>query len=286
MNAAWIRIALLVLPVGFLVFSFLVPLGSLFSLSFHDVNPGRANEVAPGFSLVNYQRFLFDPYYLGILWRTVKVSLITTAVCLVAGYPIAWALNVARPRTAALILLIFLAPLLISTVVRSFAWMVLLAPNGVVNTWLVKRGLVSVPLRLMWNEFGIVVGLVHVFLSLMILSIYTRLTQIDARLLLAARNLGASGFRSFREITLPLSVPGVLAGVILVFSISASTFITPALLGGTRSRVIAFLIYEQNLVLLNWSFGAAISFIMLLVTLGITFALSAFLQRGPWRGVR
>ncbi|MCC6194602.1 MAG: ABC transporter permease [Burkholderiales bacterium] len=285
-SAVGIRFALLALPLAFLFFTFLLPLGTLLHLSFQNVNPSQGGVVPPGYSLANYERFLLDPYYLAILWRTVKVSLITTAVCVVVGYPVAYALNVARPRTASLILLVFLAPLLISAVVRSFAWVVLLAPNGVINVWLGRLGLTEEPLRLMWNEFGIVVGLVHVFLSLMILTIYTRLTQIDARLLLAARNLGASGFDAFRKITLPLSLPGVIAGVVLVFSISASTFITPALLGGTRAKVVAYLIYEQNLVLLNWSFGAAISFIMLLVTLGITFAVSAGFQGRRWRGIR
>lgn len=280
MGLVGIRTALLGVPIAFLAIAFIVPMGALLVLSFQNVNPGQANIGVSGFSLANYERFLFDPYYLSILWRTVKVSLITTAACILVGYPVAYALSVARPRVASLILLVFLAPLLISTVVRSFAWMVLLAPNGVINSWLARLGVTTEPLKLMWNEFGIIVGLVHVFLSLMILTIYTRLTQIDPRLLLAARNLGASRLRSFKEITLPLSLPGVIAGAVLVFSISASTFITPALLGGTRAKVVAFLIYEQNLVLLNWSFGAAISFIMLIVTMTITFGLSAAAQRG------
>lgn len=285
MSLLRIRFGLLAVPLLFLAVMFFAPIGGLLALSFQDVGAGTS-VASGGFTLGNYERFLSDPYYLSILWRTIKISVIVTAVCLLGGYPVAYALNVATPRTASLIIFVFLSPLLISVVVRSFAWMVLLAPNGVINTWLLRLNAIQAPLHLIWNEFGIIIGLVHVFLSLMILPIYTRLAAINPRLVLAARNLGASATTAFLKITLPLSLPGIIAGTVIVFSISASTFITPALLGGSRTRVLAYLIYEQNLVHLNWSFGAATSFIMLVTVMAVTLAVTTTFQSGRWRAVR
>jgi len=278
----WTRIFLLVLPLLFLFIFFVVPMFHLFIMSLRSFNPTAGIDESV-ITISNYKKFLTDAYYLNILFRTFKISAFSTFFCFLLGYPVAYLMNISKPRTVTIILLIFISPLLISIVVRSFSWMVLLAPNGVINTYLMKFHIIKKPLKLIWNEFGIFIGLVHVFLSLMILSIFNKLSNINPNLVLAARNLGATQTQAFMKVTFPLSIPGIVAGAILVFSISVSTFITPALLGGARTKVIPYLIYEQNLVLLNWPFGAAISFILLSATFIVIFLYMKLMQSKKWK---
>jgi putative spermidine/putrescine transport system permease protein len=173
-----------------------------------------------------------------------------------------------------------LAPLLVSVVVRSFGWLVILGPNGLINSTLTGLGVVDEPLRLLYTETAIVLGLTHVFLSFMVLSIAAALDRIDPALIRAAQNLGASPRQAFRRIVLPLSLPGVAAGCLIVFTLSTSAFITPALLGGPRVKVMSFLAYQQSLLLTDWPYGSAIAFILLALSGGAVLLYLRAIERG------
>jgi putative spermidine/putrescine transport system permease protein len=243
---------------------FLAPLAHLFVISLFRFD--RAVGLVAEPSLENYRRVLADPFHLGILWRTLKIGVLATLTSLVLGYPVAYHLSRTTPRRRTWLTLLVLAPLLVSVVVRSFGWLVILGPNGLVNALLVRLGLVSDPLRLLYTEGAIVIGLTHVFLSFMVLSIAAALGRIDPALVRAAQNLGASPLQTFVRVVFPLSLPGVVAGSLIVFTLSTSAFITPALLGGPRVKVMSYLAYQQTLMLSDWPAGGAIAFVLLAVS--------------------
>jgi putative spermidine/putrescine transport system permease protein len=255
---------LLAAPLAIFLALFLAPLVNLLALSFFrfDRTTGALAEA----TIQNYAKFLTDPFYLGILWRTLKLALLTTATTLALGYPVAYHLTRCSGRKRAYLTLLIVAPLLVSVVVRSFGWLVILGPNGLVNSLLTGLGVVSDPLRLLYTETAIVVGLTHVFLSFMVLSVAASLGRIDPALIRAAQNLGASERQAFMRVVLPLSLPGVAAGSLIVFTLAASAFITPALLGGPRVKVMSYLAYQQTLLLSDWPYGSAIAFILLALT--------------------
>ncbi len=257
---------------------YLLPLANVFVLSFFgfDRNTGKLGDL----TLANYWKFLGDPFYLGILWRTLKLGVAATVLALVLGYPVAFYLSRARGRRRAYLMLGILAPLLVSVVVRSFGWLVILGPNGLVNSTLTSLRLVSEPVRLLYTETAIVLGLTHVFLSFMVLSIAAALDRIDPALLRAAQNLGASPRQAFLRVVLPLSLPGVAAGCLIVFTLATSAFITPALLGGPRVKVMSFLAYQQSLLLSDWPYGSAIAFVLLAITGGAVLLYLRLLERG------
>jgi putative spermidine/putrescine transport system permease protein len=259
--APWL---LLAAPLAIFLALFLAPLVNLLVLSFFrfDRTTGALAEA----TVQNYVKFLSDPFYLGILWRTLKLALLTTVTTLVLGYPVAYHLTRCSGRKRAYLTLLIVAPLLVSVVVRSFGWLVILGPNGLVNSVLTGLGVVSDPLRLLYTETAIVVGLAHVFLSFMVLSVAASLGRIDPALIRAAQNLGASERQAFVRVVVPLSLPGVAAGSLIVFTLAASAFITPALLGGPRVKVMSYLAYQQTLLLSDWPYGSAIAFILLALT--------------------
>jgi putative spermidine/putrescine transport system permease protein len=259
--AIWV---LLLPPLAVFIGLYLVPLVNLFVLSFFGFD--RVTGTLGGATIANYVKVIGDPFYLEVLWRTLRIGLLVTVTALVLGYPVAFYLSRVRGRRRAYLMLGILAPLLISVVVRTFGWLVILGPNGLVNGTLVALGIVSEPLRLLYTETAIVVGLTHVFLSFMVLAIATALDRIDPALLRAAQNLGANERQTFLRVVLPLSLPGVAAGCLIVFTLATSAFITPALLGGPRVKVMSFLAYQQTLMLSDWPSGAAIAFVLLALT--------------------
>ena len=264
MRRALVPWLLLAAPLAIFLALFLAPLVHLLALSFFrfDRTTGALAEA----TVQNYAKFLTDPFYLGILWRTLKLALLTTVTTLVLGYPVAYHLTRCSGRKRAYLTLLIVAPLLVSVVVRSFGWLVILGPNGLVNSLLTGLDIVSDPLRLLYTETAIVVGLSHVFLSFMVLSVAASLGRIDPALIRAAQNLGASERQAFVRVVLPLSLPGVAAGALIVFTLAASAFITPALLGGPRVKVMSYLAYQQTLLLSDWPYGSAIAFILLALT--------------------
>ena len=210
--------------------------------------------------------------YLAILARTFRISFVVTSICLVAGYPVGYLLSRVGPGTAQVLMAAILVPLWTSILVRTYAWMVLLQTNGVLNRVLERLGVIDGPLRLMYNETGVVIGMAQVLLPLAILPIYASLRNVDPGLHAAARIMGARPWRRFRTITFPLSVPGVAAAALLVFVQALGYFIIPALLGGSRVITLSMVIESQVVDLLNWAFASAIGMILLVVTVALVVA--------------
>src|SRR6267143_421542 len=219
------------------------------------------------FTLHHYARFFSDAYYIGVLWDTLVLGALVTVIALLLGYPLAY--HLARSRAKPLLLVAVLSPLLVGIVIRCYGWMILLADRGLINATLVERGWLARPLPLMYNRFGVAVALVHVFLPFMVLSLTGVLKRIDPHLLEAAMTLGSTPARAFLEVTLPLSLPGILAGSLLVFSLAISSFVVPILLGGFKVQVLPMIIYEQMLSVFDWPFGAANAFVLLVISLAL-----------------
>jgi len=220
-----------------------------------------------GYTLDMYRQIFRVPVYLQVLLATFKVSALVTVVCLALGYPLAYLLATRRPRTAQLLIIIVVLPFFTSIIVRSYAWMVLLGRNGIVNQYLMALGLTDKPLLLLYNQGGVVIGMSYVLLPYMVLTVYSVMRSIDPRLVRAAHSLGASRLQAFRRVFLPLSLPGIAGGTLLVFILSLGFFITPALMGGPGDMMIAMLIEREVEITLNWSFASALAVILLALTL-------------------
>ncbi len=219
------------------------------------------------FSLEHYQHFFNVPLYSKVLIRTIRISVLVTIICFIVGYPVAFFLaELKNPRIAGLLLICVVLPLWTSTLVRTYSWVVLFQNHGIINKGLISLHLIKEPLSLLYNEFAVIIGMVHVLLPPMILPIYSVLKNMDRNLIRAARNLGANNFWIFTLVIFPLSLPGVGAGVMFVFILALGFYITPAILGGPRTMMISTLIDHQINRLLNWDFAAAIAFILLLAT--------------------
>lgn len=234
---------------------FILPMLLMLLLSFQDENQA--------FTLQNYALFVQDSFYVEILWRTIRVSLWTVLATLLLGFPVAMYMAQATGKMRGIVTMLILAPHLISVVIRNFGWVVVLEEKGWINETLMKLGLIEQPLRLLYNELGVVIGLTDSFIAYMVLAIATSLYAIDPSLSKAASILGASRMRTFFTVTLPLCLPGMIAGTTLVFSLSMSAFVTPALMGGTSVKVMPVIAYEQIMATLNWPLGAALAFLLL-----------------------
>jgi putative spermidine/putrescine transport system permease protein len=265
-------LAVFILPSGLLfILFFFLPIGLMAMMSFLTGNP----VVAPNVALTtrHYVRIIGDPYYLEVIWTTIRIGLLTTLIALAIGYPLAhWMARIKSRAGHALLLMAVLAPMLTGIVVRTFAWMTLLSDKGVINQTLISFGLIIQPLKLMYNETGIVIGLVHIYVPFMVLTLTGVIGRIDERLEQAAENLGASPLRAFLEVTLPLSLPGVLAGSLLVFALSISAYVTPILLGGFQVMTLPILIYQQISANFNVGFAAALGMVLLIVSLALVVA--------------
>jgi|SRR6516162_6926517 len=222
-----------------------------------------------GGSLTWYAKALGESFYLEVFWITVRIAVIVTLATLVLSYPIAYFLATATHLGAALGFALVVLPLWTSILVRTYAWMVLLGRNGVVNKSLMAVGIIDEPLALLHNELGVVIGMVHVLMPYMVLPVYAAMRRVDPDLLQAAEGLGAGALRIFYRVFLPLSAQGIYAGCTLVFVLSVGFFITPALLGGGRVIMIAVLIEQQVREVLNWSFASALATVLLVGTIAI-----------------
>ncbi len=270
------RVAQLLAPAVLVVGLFLVP--PLFGILAASVLQHQQETGPP--TLTNYARFLGDSYYLRTLLLTLKLSFVTTLCALVLGYLVAYQLvrTIRSPTARRLAYLVVVAPLFTSSIVRSFGWMVSLGNAGFVNRLLRDLGLVDAPIRLIFNETGVVIGLTHVLLPFMVLSIAAVLQNIDHTLEEAAMDLGASRLVTFLTVTLPLSLPGVVAGSLIVFSLAMSAYVTPSVLSGGRLKVVPMLIYEQYISVFDWGFGAAMAIVLLALTLAITAVYTRLLR--------
>ncbi|MBB3066124.1 MULTISPECIES: ABC transporter permease [Limibacillus] len=215
------------------------------------------------FALDNYAKLLSDTFYLQIVGETIWLGLAVTFFTLIVGYPIAWQIARCGPRMKSFLLAAVLSPLLINLVVRTYGWLALLGDNGIINGWLLDWGLVGTPLPLSNNFWTVVVGLGHVTLPFMVLSLVSVMESLSSQVIEAAESLGASVLRIFTDVVWPLTWAGVGAGSILVFCFSISAFVTPALLGGGHVSTVSTLIYEQFTFSVNWPLGSALVFVLL-----------------------
>jgi ABC-type spermidine/putrescine transport system permease subunit I len=222
----------------------------------------------PHWSLANYVRLTDDTVFLQVFAITLRTSLAVTIGTLLLGYPVALALTRLRGGVASLVLIIVLLPFWTSVLVRSYAWMVLLGRRGLINEALTAAGLIDAPLRLLNTSFAVHISMIHILLPFMILPIASVLRQIEPALLRAASGLGAAPWRVFIQVILPLSMPGVAAGVLLVFVLSLGFYITPALVGGPHDMMLSMLIAQQ-IDLLNWPYAACLSATLLAAALVI-----------------
>jgi ABC-type spermidine/putrescine transport system permease subunit I len=232
-----------------------------------------------GGTLAHFEKAALDGLYLSVLLQSVKIAAMVTGICLVLAYPVAFWLSRAGRVGLALGMFALLLPFWTSVLVRTYAWLVLLGRNGVINRALRDWGWIETPLPLLHNTAGVLVGMVHVLLPYMVFPIYAALLRIDPDLSRAAEGLGAPAWRSFLRVTFPLSLTGVSAGCALVFVLSLGFFITPALLGGGRVIMISMVIEQQVREFLDWPFAAALSTVLLVATLAI-YALIGRLTRG------
>ncbi|MFT8211645.1 MAG: ABC transporter permease [Symbiopectobacterium sp.] len=221
----------------------------------------------PELTSKHFARIVQEPVWLQVLWITLRTSLLVTLVTLLLGYPVAWVLCKLPARLASIAVVIIIIPHFTSVLVRTYAWMVLLGSDGFVNQVLRALGLIDTPLKLMYTPLGVLIGMTYILLTYMVLALYSVMRGIDPQLLRVAYSLGASRFRAFWRIFLPLSLPGVAAGSLLVFIISIGFFVTPALMGSPRDTMIAMVIENQLEVYFNWGFASALSTLLLLCTL-------------------
>lgn len=251
--------------VGLLTVAFLVPVLSLVPTSLRPYVAGRG--IGEGWTLTHYANAVSDGFYLEILARTIGLGLVVTSSTLLIGYPLAYILARSRSRWRHWLTLLVIFPMLLNLVVRTFGWIALLARRGLVNQWLMGLGITDEPLRLMFNFTGLMIGLTHIFLPVMVLVLIAVIQNIPRDLEEAAGVLGANRAVVLARVVLPLSAPGILAGSILVFVLTVSALVTPRLLGGPTYKVVSTLVYEQFLQLLNWPAGSALALLMTAIVL-------------------
>jgi putative spermidine/putrescine transport system permease protein len=253
--AAVLLLAFLVLPLLFLGRTSLYPADRSFG--------------AAGWSLRHYAKFFGDPFYLAVLGETVLYGVIVALVTLAVGFPLGYSLARMPARARRWRVALVILPLTLSLVVNVFGWLVILGGSGLANRTLLALGVIDAPLRLLFNRAAVLAVLAHTFLPFQVLSIMSVVAQIDPALEEAAANLRAGWWTTLRRVVLPLAWPGIVGGSTLVFILTISAFVTPRLVGGPRAQMLGSMIYEQIIVVLNWPFGAAMSFILLGIALGL-----------------
>lgn len=262
---------------AFLLFAclLLVPLALTAVLSFQVFD--HATGVKNSLTFSHYAAVLTDSYYHGIFWRTFWISGLVTLICVAVGAPEAYVLSRMGSPWRSILLLVVLAPLLVSVVVRAFGWSMLLGLEGLVNQAVRAMGLPT--MRILYTEAAVVIALVHVMLPFMVIPVWTSLQKLDPGVEDAALSLNASHFTTLRRVIFPQVLPGVLSGSLIVFGLSASAFAIPGLLGGRRLKMVATVVYDEYLHELNWPLGAAIALILLVTNLVLMLSYNRLLER-------
>ncbi len=256
---------LLVAPtVLWLCIFFIIPMLIVVAVSFASRTP--YGQVVFNWTFSNYQRFA-ETLYISIFGQTLVVAFVTTVATILMGYPIAWSIAKLPKKWQQPGLVIVMAPFWINFLIRSYAWVIILRSQGVINTILLKLGLITTPLQMLYNEGAVMLGMIYALLPFMVLPIYVSIEQLDRRLLEAAADLGAAPMTAFRKITLPLTMPGIAAGTILVFISSLGMFVVPDVMGGAKSALIGNLIQNQFLSARDWPFGSALSIVLAVLSL-------------------
>ncbi len=275
------RTVLLVIPAAalFLIF-FVAPVLMLLGMAFNPSEVGVVSFSWNDFTLETFARFFEKPLYWGALVRSIVLALISAGIALLLGYPLAYVVaKEPRPGRANLYMILILAAMQLDLVIRMYGFMILMGDQGLINDTLMRWGLIGGPLPLMYNPFGVIVGMVQLALPFMILSLIGVIQGINPSLEEAARSLGAGTWRTFFTITLPMSMPGVLAGSLLVFAIAIGSYAVPVLMGGWRVVVMPMHIYQQVSEVGNWRFGAAIACLLFAVSLAVVFVYHRFTEK-------
>jgi len=266
--AAWRRTGALA-PASLLVFAFLaLPMLLMLRFSFNSFVPGKF--MVEAVTVENYVKLATDPYYRHVLGLTLGVSASVTILTLIAGWPIAQFLARTQSRHKGLLLLAVVLPLFVGNAVRAAGWMVAFGREGLINRLLHMIGLIDAPLQIMFTPTAVIVGIVSVNLPYVVLTLSSVIEGIDRRAEEAALSLGATPFETWRLVTLPLALPGLLAAGVLCFILSMNAYATPVLLGGPSFQMMAPVVADQVLQRANWPFGASLGFVLMLVTLGLT----------------
>jgi len=231
----------------------------------------------PAFQFGNYAKFFEDFFYPKVLIRTIRVALETVILCLMMGYIPAYFFYRTRSRFRPFLMLLIMLPFWVSFIIRTLSWINILGDTGLVNHLLMRIGLINAPLGMLYNEGAVLLGLIQYLLPFMILNVYVSLEGIDKSLTEAARSLGCTEWQAFKEVTLPLSLPGVSAGCLLVFVLTAGTYLPPMILGGPGNDMIANLIFKRVIGTLDWPFGSAISVILLGILIVIIYTYNRYL---------
>ncbi len=274
---ARVWIALAAPALCLIALAFVTPLLNLGRLSFYENLPGGV--LRETFTLQNYVKFGSDPFYLELTWNSVLLAIEASLLALVIAYPIALFLYRTTSRARGLLVVLALSPLFVSGVVRVFGWLVVLGDTGVINAVLTGAGLITQPLRLIFNWTGVVIGLAEGIVPYVVLSLIAGFGRLDRNVEDAAATLGANPLQTFLRVTLPLSLPGVFLGVLLGFVLSMSAFISPRVLGGGRVFVLATEIYGQTFELNNWPLASVIALYMLLLLVLVTMAYRRLSER-------
>lgn len=267
--------ALVLPPLALFLVGFVAPLVYLFLMSLHA--PSETELYGRALTLENYTRILLDPFYLLIIRRTLSAAAAVAGLALLLGYPIALAIAGMGPRRRGLVLVLVLFPLMVSNVIRAYGWIAILGRQGVINNVLREAGVIERPLLLLYSIDTVVVGLLTILLPYMVISLVNSLRTIDRAYHEAAQSLGAGPFRVFLHVTLPLSAPGVASGLLLVFLLTLSAYVTVALLGGPRSKLLVSLVYDA-VVVFQWPRAASLAFVLLALALAATAVILAIVR--------
>ncbi len=262
----------------FVAVSLFAPLAILFRYSLNDFDK-TTKTMIEAVTGTNYVHFFTDPYYTSALATTVEVALLSTAVCFVVGFPLAYVVARTQSRFKHLLIIAIVLPLFVGNAVRAAGWMVVFGNKGFVNAGLMGLGLIEKPLEIMFTEKAVIIGIIAVNLPFMVLSLQSVIEGIDRSVEEAAFSLGAPPATMFWRVLWPLALPGILAGTILTFILAMNAYATPYLLGGPLFKMMAPLVYNQFTQQTNWPFGGAIAFILMAVTLGLTVAANLMIQR-------
>ena len=236
------------------------------------------------FSLQLYIDFFKDSYFMAVLGRTLSISLIVTIFCAVLGLPAAYVISGVSKKWRGILIALTLFPLLTNSVIRSFAWITILGKNGVINNLLMMFGVINEPMSLLYTDFSIIIGSVYLFLPTMIMTLVGILENIDDDLLEAAATLGLSPLKGFFKIILPLSLPGMIVGSILVFTGTLTAYTTPQLLGGNKKMMLATLLYQRATTIGDWTSASVIALVMIVITFAVMKALNLLAKSMDKRG--
>lgn len=274
----WTASALIGPATIFIALCLLAPLAILFRYSLNDFEPTRKMMVE-AVTVANYVKFFTDPYYTAILGTTVRIAVTVTVACLIIGFPLAYVVARTQSRWKHLLIIAIVLPLFVGNAVRAAGWMVVFGNKGFFNSTLMDLGLIAKPFEIMFTEKAVIIGIIAVNLPFMVLSLQSVIESIDRAVEEAAFSLGAPPLTMFRRVLWPLALPGVLAGTILTFILGMNAYATPFLLGGPLFKMMAPVLYNEFTQKTNWPFGAAIAFILMAVTLGLTIVANLMLRR-------